>query len=59
MAASSGKRGSTAPASGKGNPAHLNKREKQEAEWRSSVPFFPEGLREEGVGKLADIAAST
>ena len=53
----SSRKGSAAPVGGKGNPAHLNKREQQEAEWRSSTPFFPEGLSEEGVAKLSGIAA--
>ena len=49
---------SSCPRWGKGDPAHLTRRERQEAEWRASVAFFPEGLNEQGIDKLAGVAAS-
>ena len=52
------KGGASTPAGGKGDPAHLTRRERQEAEWRASVAFFPEGLNEQGVDKLAGVVAS-
>jgi hypothetical protein len=58
-AATGKKGGAFALMGGKGDPAHLTRRERQEAEWQVSVPFFPEGLNEIGTGKLVGIAASS